>query len=184
MTTFDAGRGCPFQCSFCTIIDVQGRVSRRRTADDVEAIIRHNAARGVQNFFITDDNFARNKDWEAIFDRIVVLREQQGFNIKLTIQVDTLCHRIPHFIDKAGRAGVVRVFIGLEGASRLRARQGMVLRTLQQLAGGRTADHLEDPVVGQRVGRLAEVDPRMTARHALLRIGEIHHEATVGERGG
>lgn len=48
MTTFDAGRGCPFQCSFCTIINVQGRVSRRRTADDVEAIVRHNAARGVQ----------------------------------------------------------------------------------------------------------------------------------------
>ena len=40
MTTFDAGRGCPFQCSFCTIINVQGRVSRRRTADDVEAIVR------------------------------------------------------------------------------------------------------------------------------------------------
>jgi hypothetical protein len=28
MTTFDAGRGCPFQCSFCTIINVEGRVSR------------------------------------------------------------------------------------------------------------------------------------------------------------
>ena len=24
VTTFDAGRGCPFQCSFCTIINVQG----------------------------------------------------------------------------------------------------------------------------------------------------------------
>ena len=114
MTTFDAGRGCPFQCSFCTIINVQGRVSRRRTADDVETIIRHNAARGVQSFFITDDNFARNKDWEPIFDRLIALREQQAFNIKLTIQVDTLCHRIPRFIEKARRAGVVRVFIGLE----------------------------------------------------------------------
>ena len=30
VTTFDAGRGCPFQCSFCTIINVQGRKSRRR----------------------------------------------------------------------------------------------------------------------------------------------------------
>jgi hypothetical protein len=29
---FDAGRGCPFQCSFCTIINVQGRKSRYRTA--------------------------------------------------------------------------------------------------------------------------------------------------------
>ena len=114
MTTFDAGRGCPFQCSFCTIINVQGRVSRRRSADDIEAIVRQNAAQGVQSFFITDDNFARNKDWEPIFDRLIMLREQQGFSIKLTIQVDTLCHRIPRFIEKAGRAGVVRVFIGLE----------------------------------------------------------------------
>jgi hypothetical protein len=114
MTTFDAGRGCPFQCSFCTIINVQGRVSRRRTADDVEAIVRRNAAEGVQSFFITDDNFARNKDWEPIFDRLIALREREGFSIKLTIQVDTLCHRIPRFIEKAGRAGVVRVFIGLE----------------------------------------------------------------------
>jgi hypothetical protein len=30
-TSFDAGRGCPFQCSFCTIINVQGRKSRHRT---------------------------------------------------------------------------------------------------------------------------------------------------------
>src|SRR2546430_14006626 len=30
-TSFDAGRGCPFACSFCTIINVQGRRSRRRT---------------------------------------------------------------------------------------------------------------------------------------------------------
>src|SRR6266849_4626865 len=34
ITTFDAGRGCPFLCSFCTIINVQGRKSRRRSADD------------------------------------------------------------------------------------------------------------------------------------------------------
>ena len=59
--SFDAGRGCPFQCSFCTIINVQGRKSRYRTADDVEAIVRANAAQGVTRFFVTDDNFARNR---------------------------------------------------------------------------------------------------------------------------
>jgi radical SAM superfamily enzyme YgiQ (UPF0313 family) len=42
VTTFDAGRGCPFQCSFCTIINVQGRKSRRRSPDDVEHILRKN----------------------------------------------------------------------------------------------------------------------------------------------
>jgi hypothetical protein len=37
-SSFDAGRGCPFQCSFCTIINVQGRKSRYRSAHDVEDI--------------------------------------------------------------------------------------------------------------------------------------------------
>ena len=32
----------------------------------------------------------------------------------LVIQVDTLCHKIPRFIEKAGAAGVTQVFIGLE----------------------------------------------------------------------
>jgi radical SAM superfamily enzyme YgiQ (UPF0313 family) len=114
LTSFDAGRGCPFLCSFCTIINVQGRKSRRRSVDDVEQIIRGNLAQGVNRFFITDDNFARNTDWERIFDRLIDLRENHKLDIKFVIQVDTMCHRLPHFIEKAGRAGVVRVFVGLE----------------------------------------------------------------------
>jgi hypothetical protein len=113
-SSFDAGRGCPFQCSFCTIINVQGRKSRRRSPDDVEHLIRQYHKDGVGRFFITDDNFARNKDWEAIFDRIIELRERDGLDIRLTIQVDTLCHKIPNFIEKAGRAGVRQAFVGLE----------------------------------------------------------------------
>jgi radical SAM superfamily enzyme YgiQ (UPF0313 family) len=115
VSSFDAGRGCPFTCSFCTIINVQGRRSRYRDADDVERLIRANAARGLQQrYFVTDDNFARNRNWEAIFDRLIELRERERFRITLTIQVDTLCHRIPRFVEKAARAGVRKVFIGLE----------------------------------------------------------------------
>ncbi len=113
-SSFDAGRGCPFQCSFCTIINVQGRKSRYRTPDDVEAIVRANAAQGITRFFVTDDNFARNRNWEAILDRLIQLRERDGFNIRLLIQVDTLCHRIPNFIEKAARAGCTAIFLGLE----------------------------------------------------------------------
>ena len=80
-TSFDAGRGCPFQCSFCTIINVQGRKSRRRTADDIEAVIRGNVAQGIYAFFITDDNFARNKDWEALLDRIIEVREKEQWGL-------------------------------------------------------------------------------------------------------
>ena len=91
--SFDAGRGCPFQCSFCTIINVQGRKSRRRSADDVEQLIRAHYEHGIRWFFITDDNFARNKDWEAVFDRLIELRERDRIELKIVIQVDTLCHK-------------------------------------------------------------------------------------------
>jgi hypothetical protein len=113
-TSFDAGRGCPFSCSFCTIINVQGRKSRRRSPEDIEKIFRVNVAQGLHSFFITDDNFARNTDWEAILDKLIYLREVERLKISFIIQVDTLCHKLKNFIEKSKRAGVKRVFIGLE----------------------------------------------------------------------
>ncbi len=112
-SSFDAGRGCPFLCSFCTIINVQGRKSRYRSADDIERLVRSNHANGVRYFLITDDNLARNRNWEAIFDRLIRLRDE-GLHSRFVIQVDTMCHKIPRFIEKAAAAGVRRVFIGLE----------------------------------------------------------------------
>jgi tRNA A37 methylthiotransferase MiaB len=111
---FDAGRGCPFTCSFCTIINVQGRKSRFRDADDIERLLRLNVEQGVKRFFVTDDNFARNKNWEAIFDRIIEYREREKVKLSFMLQVDTLCHKIPNFIEKAAKAGCSQVFIGLE----------------------------------------------------------------------
>lgn len=114
LSSFDAGRGCPFQCSFCTIINVQGRKSRYRSADDIERIIRANLQQGVGRFFITDDDFARNSNWETILDRCIQLREEEGLVISFTAQVDVGAYKIPRFIEKCARAGCKNIFIGLE----------------------------------------------------------------------
>jgi len=45
---------------------------------------------------------------------MIEMREQEKLQFNFIIQVDTLCHRLPHFIEKCARAGVKRVFIGLE----------------------------------------------------------------------
>jgi radical SAM superfamily enzyme YgiQ (UPF0313 family) len=111
---FDAGRGCPYACSFCSIINVQGRKSRYRNADDIERVIRAGYAQGVCSFFITDDDFARNKNWEAILDRIIEMRQNERLKINIIMQVDTLSYKIPNFVKKAAAAGCRKVFIGLE----------------------------------------------------------------------
>ena len=115
ITSFDAGRGCPFQCSFCTIINVQGRKSRRRTCDGIEKVVRRSLSEGVDRYFLTDDDFARNKDWEPILDRMIKIRNEPG-NREITywIQIDTQAHKIPRFLSKAGQAHVINAFIGLE----------------------------------------------------------------------
>ncbi len=47
-------------------------------------------------------------------DRCIAMRENEQLPISFTIQVDTLCHKIPRFIEKCARAGCRNVFIGLE----------------------------------------------------------------------
>jgi radical SAM superfamily enzyme YgiQ (UPF0313 family) len=116
--TIDAGRGCPFNCSFCTIINVQGRTMRSRgaahIADHVRAHYGSGRRKGLRHYFFTDDNFSRNPSWEAIFDALIALRRDEGVAVDFMMQVDTAASRIPRFIEKASRAGCVQVFIGME----------------------------------------------------------------------
>ena len=113
MASIDLGRGCPYKCSFCCIINVHGRKSRSRSVERFENYIRSAAKQGIQKIFITDDNFARNKEWRLYFERMIAVRSE-GIDLQYAIQVDTLCHKIPEFIDMAAKAGVSEVFIGLE----------------------------------------------------------------------
>ena len=65
-------------------------------------------------YFFTDDNFARNAQWERIFDTLIELREKEQIDVKFMMQVDVLCYKIKNFVDKARRAGCTKVFIGME----------------------------------------------------------------------
>jgi radical SAM superfamily enzyme YgiQ (UPF0313 family) len=113
--TLDCGRGCPFECTFCTIINVQGRKMRFRSADHIANAIRRNYQKnGITFYFFTDDNFARNKNWEAIFDVLIKLRNEEHIPIEFMMQVDVLSWKIKNFVTKARQAGCINVFIGME----------------------------------------------------------------------
>lgn len=113
--TIDCSRGCPFNCSFCSIINVQGREMRVRSPESLGKTLRQNYRdHGIYFYFFTDDNFARNRCWREIFEMLARMREEEKIPIQFMIQVDTQSHKIPDFVSMASRAGCTQVFIGME----------------------------------------------------------------------
>jgi radical SAM superfamily enzyme YgiQ (UPF0313 family) len=113
--TLDCGRGCPFGCSFCTVINVQGRKMRFRDVDLlIETIRQGYREHKISHYFFTDDNFCRHKNWELILDRLIELKEKEGIPFHFMMQLDTQAHMVPNFVEKSARAGCRQVFIGME----------------------------------------------------------------------
>jgi radical SAM superfamily enzyme YgiQ (UPF0313 family) len=132
--TIDCSRGCPFNCSFCTIINVQGREMRVRAPERLAESMRENYRRHRLNFyFFTDDNFARNQCWRDIFQMIIKLRKEEHIPLRFMMQVDTQSHKIPGFVELAARAGCSQVFIGMESINPLNLR-----------AAGKTQNKVQD----------------------------------------
>lgn len=122
--TLDTSRGCPYACSFCTIIRVQGRTSRQRDPDLVARHVRDEHQRsGAHHYFFTDDDLARNPRWPELFERLAEVRRDGRVPLRFLMQADLRAHAIPGFVDAARRAGCFQVFLGLESldAESLRA---------------------------------------------------------------
>ncbi len=114
-TTLDCGRGCPFNCSFCSVINVHGRKMRCRDVGGILNLIRKNyKEHNISFYFFTDDNFCRNKNWEAIFNGLIQLRTEENIPVEFMMQADTQSYKVSHFVEKAKQAGCIHVFIGME----------------------------------------------------------------------
>lgn len=117
MATIDTSRGCPFACSFCTIINVQGRTMRARSPENFKRFVRDNYLNhGITNYFITDDNFKRNPQWREILNVLCDLRNKEGISVDFVAQVD-LARSANDFEKLMAEAGCTQVFMGLESVN-------------------------------------------------------------------
>lgn len=117
IATFDTSRGCPFLCSFCSVINVHGRRSRCRNPAAILSTVRDLCAKhGKATFFFTDDNFARSPLWEELLDGLIALRSG-GCDCRFMIQADLACHKIPRFLEKLAAAGCNQIFMGVESVN-------------------------------------------------------------------
>jgi len=120
-TTIDTGRGCVFNCDFCTIINVQGRTMRYREPQQVVDFVRQSYLEaGVSHSFFTDDNTARNPKWRELFSKLTGLREEEKIPFTFMMQSDLAARKMPggDFFELAARAGCNQVFFGVESVNR------------------------------------------------------------------
>lgn len=110
----ETSRGCTFDCSFCSIIEMRGRNFFTRAIDGVLDDIRDARARGARVLFIVDDNITLDvKRFAALCQAII----DAGLN-----DIDYLVQGMTSSIANAddglaalmGRAGFRYVFLGIE----------------------------------------------------------------------
>ncbi len=113
-------RGCPFNCEFCDIIEVFGRVPRTKPPEQLLSEIEAIHSTGFRGpLFIVDDNFIGNK--AAAKKMLPVLGEwmqshDYPFDLYTEASVDLASQ--DKLIDQMVRAGFTSVFLGIETPSK------------------------------------------------------------------
>jgi radical SAM superfamily enzyme YgiQ (UPF0313 family) len=105
-------RGCPHDCSFCSVTAMLGRKYRTRSVDRVMEDL---AAVPTRNVFFYDDHFAANpKRTEELLRRIIAERGTTHRVQKFSAQVRVEIALFPHLLDLMKEAGFDTLYIGFE----------------------------------------------------------------------
>jgi len=112
--TMNTSRGCPFDCTFCSVGSIWGRrytcFSARRVVADIEHVVKHHGAKGI---YFREDNFTLNKDRLYEFCNLMI---EKGIN------VPWVCETRASSLDREtvelmARAGAKGAYIGVESGS-------------------------------------------------------------------
>uniref|UniRef100_A0A7C5EN34 B12-binding domain-containing radical SAM protein n=1 Tax=Desulfobacca acetoxidans TaxID=60893 RepID=A0A7C5EN34_9BACT len=127
-------RGCPFNCSFCSVILLFGRKYRYNSVDRVMEEIRQNGA-NAKHIFFCDDNFTANRERiKELCGRLL----QEGLKLEWSAQVRVEAARDPELLDLMAKSGCYTVFVGLESINPA---------TLKAYNKGQSVEHIKECVI-------------------------------------
>lgn len=112
-------RGCPFNCEFCDIIIMNGRVPRTKPAARLIAELEALRRRGWQHMvFIVDDNFIGNKSRSReLLREIIEWRRATGARMGFLTEASVNLADDAELCSLMAEAGFKKVFLGLETPS-------------------------------------------------------------------
>ncbi|HQL83885.1 MAG TPA: radical SAM protein, partial [Spirochaetota bacterium] len=111
-----SSRGCPFNCEFCDIIEMFGRVPRYKLPEQFIRemdLLYETGYRG--SLFIVDDNFIGNKKKvRELLDHIIEWQKSRNYPFSLYTEASINLAEDDGLLDRMVAAGLDMVFIGIE----------------------------------------------------------------------
>jgi radical SAM superfamily enzyme YgiQ (UPF0313 family) len=114
--TIQTSRGCPFDCEFCDVVNLFGRLPRYKTPKQVIAELESLHRLGVRGaVFICDDNFIGSKKHaRALLQELTPWLRSWGEPYRFLTQASVNLGQDPEMIDLMTAANLKEVFIGIE----------------------------------------------------------------------
>ena len=109
-------RGCPFDCEFCDIIVMNGRVPRTKSVSRLIEELEDLRQRGwQQSVFVVDDNFIGKKEIaKKLLREIIQWRKRTGARMTFLTEASLNLADDPELYTLMVSAGFSRVFVGIE----------------------------------------------------------------------
>lgn len=109
-------RGCPFNCEFCDIIEIYGRVPR--TKSNQQMLTELDTLRDLGwhgTVFIVDDNFIGNKkNVRRLLPELADWQKRHGYPFTMITEASVNLAEDEPLLDSMRSAGFRRVFLGIE----------------------------------------------------------------------
>ena len=111
-----SSRGCPFNCEFCDIIEMFGRVPRYKLPEQLTGEMERLYETGFRgSLFVVDDNFIGNKKKvRRILDQIIAWQASRDYPFTLFTEASINLAQDGPLMDKMVEAGFDMVFVGIE----------------------------------------------------------------------
>lgn len=113
-------RGCPYDCEFCDIVVMNGRVPRNKTPAQLLAELEGLRVRGWKDMvFIVDDNFIGNKkQTKALLQEMIQWRAATKTDMGFLTEASMNLADDEELCDLMVKAGFKKVFVGIESPSK------------------------------------------------------------------
>lgn len=113
-------RGCPFDCEFCDIVNLNGRVPRVKTTEQFMKELNAIYDCGWRSsIFIVDDNFIGNKTQvKILLKELIKWRKEKNYKWSFMTQISLNVASDDELLTLMKEAGFSTVFIGIETPSK------------------------------------------------------------------